>query len=108
LNNIRIERALRQEIRAADFGGLCLEQVDKGAADEFALFLWVGDAREARHERLLRIHGDQRNVVMVAEERDDLLCFIEPHQTVIDIDAGKLFADCLVNKDRSDRAVDAA
>src|SRR3546814_15705797 len=51
---------------------------------------------------------DVRDVVMVAEEADDLLGLAEAHQAVIDEDAGELIADRLVDQHRRDGAVDAA
>ena len=44
-DHIGVERALREEIRAADFLRFFLKHVDEFAADEFALCFGVGDAR---------------------------------------------------------------
>ncbi len=108
LDDVGIERALREEIGAADLLGLGLEQIDEGAADELALLFGIGLARETAEEHLLRVHMDQWNVVMVAEQRDDLLGLVHPHQPVVDEDAGQLVADRLVDQHRGDRAVDTA
>ena len=43
---------------------------------------------------------DQRDVEMAAKQRDDLLALIQTHQTVIDVDAGQLVADRLVDQHR--------
>ena len=45
---------------------------------------------------------------MVTEQRDDLLGFIQPHEAVVDIDAGELITDRFVNQHCRDRAVDPA
>ena len=107
-DHIGVERALREEIGAADLFGLGFEQVNKSAADEFALFLRISDTRQPGKEGLLRIDRDQRDVVMVAEQGDDLLGLIQAHQAMIDIDAGELVADRFVDQHRSDRRIDPA
>ena len=53
-------------------------------------------------------HVHQRDVVVVAEQRDDLLGLAEPQQAVIDEHAGELLADRLVDQHRRDRRIDAA
>ena len=45
---------------------------------------------------------------MVAEQRDDLLRLVHPHQPVVDEHAGQLVADRLVDKHGRNRAVDSA
>ena len=45
---------------------------------------------------------------MVAEHGFDLLALVHAQQAVIDENAGELVADCLVNQDGGDRAVDPA
>src|SRR5579864_2451861 len=51
---------------------------------------------------------DQRYVVVVAEERDDLVRLRCPHQAGIDKDAGELVANRFVEEDSGDRGIDAA
>ncbi len=108
LDDVGIERALGQEFGAADFCRLGLEHLDEEPADGLALRLRVGDARERVEELLRGIHVDERDVVVVAEQRHDLLGLVQPHQAVIDEDAGELVADRLVDQHRRDGAVDAA
>ena len=103
-----IERALREELGAADLVRLVLEHVDEGLADELALGLRVGEPGEAVHEQRLGVHMDQRDVVGIAEQADDLLGFALPHQPVVDEHAGELLADRLMDQHRGDGAVDAA
>ena len=107
-DHVRIERALGEEVGAADLLRFGLEHVDELGADELALRLGVGDAGEAAEEVRARVHVDQRDVVAVAEQRNDLLRLAEPHQAVVDEDAGQLIADRFVDQHRGDRAVDAA
>src|SRR5207302_9742988 len=73
LDHVGVERALREELDIADLVRLFVKDVDEGGADRFALFFGVGDAGELFEEQLARVAMDQRNVVMAAEEADDLL-----------------------------------
>ena len=105
---VGIERALGEEIGAADLAGFFLEDVDEGLADQLALGLGLVESGEAGEEALRGVHVDERDVVMVAEQRDDLLGLVGAHQAVIDEDAGELKPDRLVDQHRGDGAVDAA
>ena len=51
---------------------------------------------------------DERDVVMVAEQRDDLAGLVRPHQAVVDEHAGQLLADGLVNEHGRHRGIDVA
>ena len=73
LDHVGIERALRQEIDLADLLGLLVEHVDEQLADGLALGLGIGDAGERGEEARAGIDRDQRDVVVAAEELDDLL-----------------------------------
>ena len=108
LDHVRIERALRQEIGAADLLGLLVEHVDEELADGLALDLRVGDALQRAEEQVLRLHVDERDVVVVAEQRDDLLGLGCAQQAVVDEDAGELVADGLVDQHRGHGGIDAA
>ena len=66
------------------------------------------NARERVEEELRRVDVDERDIVVIAEEPDDLLGLAEPHQAVVDEHAGELVADRLVDQDGRDGAVDAA
>jgi hypothetical protein len=92
----------------ADRLGFRLEDVDERTADELALRLGVGDARKPGHERFLGVDVDERDVVMVAEQRDDLVRFATAHQAVVDEHARQLLADRLVDQHRRDRRIDPA
>ena len=62
LDDVGVERALRQEARAVDLLRLGLEHVDEGLADDLALGLGVGDAGEAGQEPVGGVDVDQRDV----------------------------------------------
>jgi len=74
----------------------------------FAFYFGVGDPCELAQKLLGGIHVYQRNVVMVPEQVDDGLGFIEPQHAVIDEHAGELVADRLVDQHRGHRGIDAA
>ncbi len=78
LDHVRVERALGEEIGAAELGGLGIEDVDEEPADGLALGLRIGAALgELGEEKLLGINMDERDVVVVAEQRHDLLGLAE-------------------------------
>ena len=99
---------MRQELDIADLVRLFVEDVDEGGADRLALFFRVSNSAELFEEKPARIAMDQRDVVMAAEEADDLLRLARPQQAGIDKDAGQLVADRLVQQRRRDRGIDPA
>ncbi len=108
LDDVGIERALREEVGAADLFRFGLEHVDELGADELALGFRIADPVEPAEEVGARVHVHQRDVVAVAEQAHDLLGLAQPHQPMVDEDAGELIADRFVDEDRGDRAVDPA
>ena len=100
LDHVGIERALRQEVRAADLLGFRIEHVDEQPPDGLALDFGVGDAFELAEELLRGINMHQRDVVVMPEQVDDGLGFIEPQHAVIDEHASELVADRLVDQHR--------
>ena len=108
LDHVGIERALREEIRAADLFRFRVEHVDEQAADGLALDFGVGDACELAEELLRRINVHQRDVVVMPEQVDDGLGLVEPQHAVIDEHAGELVADRFMDQHRGHRRIDAA
>ena len=64
--------------------------------------------RQPAQEQRADILVDQGDVVVVAEQRNDLFGLGVPHQTVIDKHAGQLLANRLVDQHRGHRAIDPA
>ena len=58
--------------------------------------------RKPGKEARAGIDGDERNVVMAAEELDHLARLVLAQETVIDEDAGELIADRFVDQQRRD------
>ena len=73
LDDVGIERALRQELGAADLAGLGLEHVDEQAADGLALVFGIARRLERTEGSVARVDVDERDVVVLAEQRDDLV-----------------------------------
>ena len=85
-----------------------LEHLDEEAADGLALGLGVGDAVELAQKLLGGVHVHERDVVVVAEQVDDLSASSSAQQAVIDEDAGELVADRLVDQHGGHGRIDAA
>ena len=111
-NDIGIERALGEELRRLAAGGelvgLRLEGLDEQAADGLALCFRIALALKGADEGIAGIDMDERDVVVAAEQGDDLVGLVEAHQPVIDEDTGEPFADRLVDQDGGDGGIDAA
>ena len=99
---------MREEVDLAELVGFLVEHLDEQAADGLALLLRVGDAVKPGEEARAGIDGDQRNVVVAAEEIDHLARLVLAQQPVIDEDAGELIADRFVDEQRRDGRVDPA
>ena len=108
LDHVRVQRALRQEIRAANLVRRLVEHLDEQPADGLALLLGIGHAGQLAEEARRGVHLDQRNVVRAAEQPLDLLGLALPQQPVIHEHAGELVADGLVQQHRDHRRIDAA
>ena len=87
---------------------MTLEDIDEEPSDGLALFLRVGDACELAQEQLAFIGMDQGDVVVIAEESDDLISLVHAHHAVVDEDACQLIADGLVDQNGSHGRIDAA
>ena len=108
LDHVGVERALGEEIDLAQPLRLLLEDLDEQAADGLPLLLRIGDAFERGEEPRARIDRHERDVVMAAEQVDDLARLVLAQQPVIDEDASELVADRLVDQQRRDGGIDAA
>ena len=116
LDDVGVERALHEELHGLAFtlrleherlGGR-LERANEFAADDLALLLGVGDARERIQELLTGIHRHEADARGSHIVFFDLAALIGPQEAVVDEDADQLVADGLVHDCRGDRAVDAA
>src|SRR5687768_14166275 len=108
LDHVGIERPLREEIDLAELLRLLLEHLDEDAADGLPFRFRVADAGKLGEEARSSAHRHERNVVMAAEEIDDLARLVLAQEAMIDEDAGELIADRFMDEERGDGGIDAA
>lgn len=87
---------------------LFLEHADELFADDFALFLGVGNAFEFVEEAVLRVDCDEVHSELFPEHLLHLLEFALAEKTVVDEDADEVVAYRLVDERGAHRAVHAA
>ena len=97
LDDIGVQCPLGEEIGPAGIVCFLLKDVDERAADDFALLLRSLTLKFAE-KQVGCIPVNQRNIVVIAEQADDLIGLVQAHHTRIDKYAGKLVADCLVEQ----------
>ena len=70
--------------------------------------LGLGDPGEPLEEAVAGVDVDQFDALVAAEGLDDLVALAAAHQPGVDVHAGQLMTDRLVDQRRGDRRVDAA
>ena len=108
LDDVRINRALREPLDAFEAMRLFVEDLDELAADNLALLFRVGHALERREESIRRIDSNDVDAQVLGERVHDLVALMMAQQAVVDEDADELVADRLVQQRGHDRRVDAA
>ena len=107
LDDVRIQGALRQEIRS-DVARDLLELLHEHAANGLPLRFRFRDAVERRQERIARIHGAKLDVEASPEGRLDLVCLARAQEAVVDEHAGQAVTDRLVDQACRHGTVDTA
>ena len=108
LDEVRVERALHEELGLHEPAGVLLEDADELVADRLALGLRLGDAGEAGEEAGAGVDVDQLDAHRAAERLGHLLALALAHQPGVDVHARQLVADGPVHERRGHRRVDAA
>ena len=108
LNDIRINRALRQEMDTVQLACFFFKHTDKLRADNLALLLRLGNARQFIQEAVHRVHINEVGVHLVAEHLHTLLRFSFAQQTMVYMLAHQLLTDGLDEQRRHDRGIHAA
>ena len=108
LDDVRVERALGQEVDAAELGGLFLEHADEFVADDLALLLGILDAGQAGQEALPGIDHHEPHAEIALEGDPKELRFLLAHEAVVDVDAGQPVADRPMDEGRRHRRIHAA
>ena len=106
--DVRIEGALYEEFHIFELVRFFLESMDEFCTDGLTFLFRFGDAFQKRHEVLGCIDVYQLHVEFVRKGIDDLFCFAEAQEAVVDENAGQLIANGFVYEDRCDRGIDAA
>src|SRR5690554_5470856 len=106
-DHVRVDGALGEKIDAFDLGGLFIEYIDKGVADDLALRFGVVFALEPGEKTLFSINADHFHTHVASEGFHHLVAFILAQQTVINEHAGQLITNGLVQECRYHRGVNA-
>ena len=106
--DVRIEGSLYEEFHIFELVRFFLEGMNEFCTDGLTFLFRFGDAFQKRHEVLGCIDVYQLHVEFVRKGIDDLFCFAETQEAVVDENAGQLIADGFVYEDSCDRGVDAA
>ena len=108
LDDVRVERALGQEVDPPELRRLLLEDPDELVADDPPLLLGVHDAGQPVEEPLPGIDHDQAHPEVLLEGRPEQLRLLLAHEPVVDVDAGQPVADRPMDEGGRDGRVDAA
>ena len=106
-DDVRIERALGQEVDPAEVRGLLLEHPDELVADDLALLLGVLDTGQPGEEAVSSIDHDEVHPEIAFEGRPEQLRLLLAHQAVVDIDARQPVTDRAVDERRGHCRIDA-
>ena len=106
--DIGVDGALGEELDAVKLARLLFKYADELRADDLALGLRIGHARELVKKTIHGVHIDEVRVHLVAEYVDDLFGLALAEKPVVDVDTGELPADGLDEKRRDDGRIDAA
>ncbi len=107
LDDVRVDRALRQPFDAFELVRLLVEYLDEVAADDLALVFGIADALQRLEEAVGCIDANDVDAEVFAEGVHDLVAFVMPQQSRIDEYANELVADRLVQQCGHDRRIDA-
>ena len=109
LDDVRIERALRQEVELRRCSLAASSNTSMNSAPMILRFCSGSVTPASRAEEARRrVDHDQRQLHPVAEPILDLGRLLLAQQAVVDEDAGQPVADRLVHEQRRDRRIDAA
>ena len=108
LDDVRIDRSLREPLHVAQLGGFALEHFDEQAPDDLPLLLGIGDAGKRRQEFVARIDVIHAHAEILRKRMHDLLRLVQAQEAVIDEDAGETIADRAMDQRRGHRRIHAA
>src|SRR3546814_10416226 len=76
LDDIRIDRALREELHVRNLRGFLVEYIDEQFADDLALGLRIADAFQRTEKPLFGIDANALHAEMIGEDFHDLNAFV--------------------------------
>ena len=106
--DVGIDGALRQKLDAVLLAGFLFEHADELGADDLALALRLGDARQLIQKAVYRVDVDEVGVHLIAEHRHYLFGLALAQQAVVDVHADEVFADRLDQERRHYGRIDPA
>ena len=108
LDDVGIDRALREPADALQLRGLLFEHFDEQPADDLALALRIRLAAQRVQEAIRCIHTNDAHAHVLRERLHDLVAFVESQQAVIDEHAGELLTDRSMQQRTDDGRIDTA
>ena len=108
LDDVGIERPLRQEPDVREFPGRLLEDPNELAPDDLPFPLGTAHSLEPGEKALPGVHHLERDAETLLERRPDAFGFVFPEHPVIHEDAVEALSDRPVNEHRGDRRVHPA
>ncbi len=108
LDDIGVDSALREEVYSVEFTRLFLEYSYELRSDNLTLTLGIGYICELIEESVYAVGIYKRSAELFSEYFDNLLGLALAQQSVIDVHAYKLLADCADEQRRYHRAIYAA
>src|SRR3546814_20905124 len=79
LDDIRIDRALREELHVRNLRGFLVEYIDEQFADDLALGLRIADAFQRTEKPLSGIDSNDLHAAMIGEALPDLIASVLAH-----------------------------
>ncbi len=107
-DDVRVDRSLRQPLHVGELRRFALEDVDEDPADDLALLLRIGNARQRRQEFMARIDVDHFHAEVLRECMHHLLGLVQAQEAMVDEYAGEAIADRPMNERGGDRRIHAA
>ena len=108
LDNIGVNRPLRQKLRAFQRVGLFLENLNKQAADDLSFLFRILDPGQRTQKTLTRVDADHAHAHVTGEGSHDLITFFISQQTGVHEYTGQLFTYGLVQQCRHHAGIYAA
>ena len=108
LEDVGIDGPLRKELDSVEFAGFFCKYVNKLFANDFTFLFRIADAGQLIQKTVDRVDVDQVGTELIFKYLDNLFRLAFAEQAVVDMDAGKLVADCLDQQSSDNGRVNTA